>query len=50
MFRKMVLRDFRRNKKLYRMRDVGEATFGGLKAETHRAVKPLRQPPTVRMA
>ena len=30
MFRKMVLRDFRQNKKLYRMRGVGEATFGGI--------------------
>jgi hypothetical protein len=30
MFRKTVLRDFRQNKKLYRMRGVGEATFGGI--------------------
>jgi hypothetical protein len=30
VFRKMVLRDFRQNKKLYRMRGVGEATFGGI--------------------
>lgn len=30
VFRKMVLRDFKRNKKLYRMRGVGEAAFGGI--------------------
>jgi hypothetical protein len=30
VFRKMVLRDFKQNKRLYRMRGVGEATFGGI--------------------
>ena len=30
MFRKLMLRDFRQNRKLYRMRGVGEATFGGI--------------------
>lgn len=30
MFRKMVLRDFKRNRKLYRQRGIGEAIFGGI--------------------
>ena len=31
VFRKMVLRDFEQNKKLYRMKDIGKATLGGIK-------------------
>jgi len=30
VFRKMVLRDFKQNKKLYRQRGIGEAIFGGI--------------------
>lgn len=28
MFRKLMLRDFKRNRKLYRQRGIGEAIFG----------------------
>jgi len=30
LFRKMMLRDFRRNRKLYRRRGIGETVFGGI--------------------
>ncbi|MEW6221824.1 MAG: transposase [Candidatus Hadarchaeota archaeon] len=30
MFRKIVLRDFKRNRKLYKQRGIGEAIFGGI--------------------
>lgn len=30
MFRKLMLRDFKRNRKLYRQRGIGEAIFGGI--------------------
>jgi hypothetical protein len=30
MLRKMMLRDFRRNRKLYRRRGIGETIFGGI--------------------